>query len=185
MVAEECSSMLHLEVLQALSSSPGSSGRAQGAIRVPSLSLLQLLRNTQLLKAQGPVGQRAAGQKLLTTALSSTAQCGHILGQARPGSRKAAGPSWQRERTDWSTLSFAAIQPGHAGSLQGGEQLRKWHCCLLSRRPHCLNSSHARTAAVSLKVTAHLRAFHFLHFSRWEGREGAREEDSTAQPLVR
>lgn len=88
---------------------------------------------------------KAVGQKLPTTAWSSMAHLSHRPTQGRTCTRKGAGPRWQRDNTDWSTLSFADIKHGHAGTLRGEEQLRKWHCCLVSGRPRCveINSSMA------------------------------------------
>lgn len=86
-------------------------------------------------KGSGTCGANAAGQELPTTAWSSIAHLSHRPTQGRTCTRKGAGPCWQR---DWSTLSFTDIKHGHAGMLRGEEQLRKWHCHLVSRRPRCV-----------------------------------------------
>lgn len=104
---------------------------------------------------------KAVEEKLVTTAWSRVAHLGHRTTQGRRWTRKGAGPCWQRGSTDWSTLSFADIKPRHAGTLRGEEQLRKWHCRLVSARPRCAeigssNRSSAKAAAISLKATPRL-----------------------------
>lgn len=86
-------------------------------------------------KGSGTRAAKAVEQKPPTTAWSSTAPLGRGPTQGRAHSRNKAGPCWQTDNPDWSILSFADIKHGHAGTLQGEEQLRKRHCRLVSGRP--------------------------------------------------